>query len=315
MALVCLALWRAGTLQTFWFWSFVYGSTYSAGLATGWANLLRSLTAITPTSSVALALAAVGVAVVIRRGGPVRNPVLLLVASSCLATAVGLHFRPHYFVLMLPALAILAAIGLEALAGIPAGSRTMALRMGVPAALAVAAVLQPIVASRDVLFALEPSQVSREIYGRNPFPESVEIARYIRERTQPGERVAVIGSEPQIYFYSGRRSATGSIYTYPRMELQPYASAMQRQMIREIEAADPRYLVSVSATRSWLVRRGSDQTIFGWFEPYQRSFTRVGVIDIVPRQETVYRWGAAAALDYAPRSDVWLMVFERGRKP
>ena len=314
MAIVCLALWRAGTLQTFWFWSFVYGSTYSAGLATGWANLLRSLTAITPTSSVALALAAIGVAVVIRRGGPVRSPVLLLVASSCLATAVGLHFRPHYFVLMLPALAILAAIGLEVLAGIPAGSRTMALRMGVPAALAVAAVLQPIVASRDVLFALEPSQVSREIYGRNPFPESVEIARYIRERTQPGERVAVIGSEPQIYFYSGRRSATGYIYTYPLMELQPYASAMQRQMIREIEAADPRYLVFVSATRSWLVRPGSDQTIFGWFEQYQRSFTRVGVIDIVPRQETVYRWGAAA-LDYAPRSDVWLMVFERGRKP
>jgi hypothetical protein len=187
----------------------------------------------------------------------------------------------------------------------------MALRMGVPAALAVAAVLRPIVASRDVLFALEPSQVSREIYGRNPFPESVEIARYIRERTQPGERAAVIGSEPQIYFYSGRRSATGSIYTYPRMELQPYASAMQRQMIREIEAADPRYLVFVSATRSWLVRPGSDQTIFGWFEPYQRSFTRVGVIDIVPRQETVYRWGAAA-LDYAPRSDVWLMSSSGG---
>jgi hypothetical protein len=139
----------------------------------------------------------------------------------------------------------------------------------------------------------------------------VEIARYIRERTQPGERVAVIGSEPQIYFYSGRRSATGSIYTYPRMELQPYASAMQRQMIREIEAADPRYLVFVSATRSWLVRPGSDQTIFGWFEPYQRSFTRVGVIDIVPRQETVYRWGAAA-LDYAPRSDVWLMSSSGG---
>jgi Dolichyl-phosphate-mannose-protein mannosyltransferase len=314
LVLVVLALWRAGTLQTFWFWSFVYGSTYSAGLATGWASLVRTVTAIAPSVSVALALAAVGVAVVIRRGGPARSSLLLLVASSCLATAVGLHFRPHYFLLMLPALAMLAGIGVEALAGIPAGSRTMALRVGVPAVLMVAALLQPILTSRDVLFALEPAKVSRVIYGRNPFPESVEIARYIRERTKPGERIAVIGSEPQIYFHSGRRSATGYIYTYPLMELQPYASAMQRQMIREVEAADPRYLVFVSATRSWLVRPGSDQTIFAWFEQYQRSFTRVGVVDIVPRQETVYRWGAEA-LDYPPRSDVWLMVFERGRKP
>jgi hypothetical protein len=156
--------------------------------------------------------------------------------------------------------------------------------------------------------------VSRANYGRNPFQESVEVARYIRERTRPDQRVAVIGSEPQIYFYSGRRSATGCIYTYPLMELQSDASAMQRQMIHEVEAVDPRYLVFVSATRSCLARPGSDQTIFGWYEQYQRSFTRVGLVeDIIPRQETVYRWGAEA-LDYASRSDVWLMLFERRRK-
>ena len=104
--------------------------------------------------------------------------------------------------------------------------------------------------ARDVLFSLRPAQVSRATYGRNPFPESVEIACYIRVRTKPDERVAVIGSEAQIYSYTGRCSATGYIYTYPFMELRPCASAMQHQMIREIEAADPRYRVFVSATRS-----------------------------------------------------------------
>jgi len=226
---------------------------------------------------------------------------------------VGFHFRPQYFLLMLPALALLAAIGLDALSSLLA-SRSSALRRGVTLAVAVAALGQPLYASRDVLFELGPAQVSRAIYGRNPFPESVEIARYIREHTAPGDRVAVVGSEPQIYFYAGRRSATGYIYTYPLMELQPYAAAMQQQMIREIETADPRYLVFVRATGSWLVREASDQTIFGWFGQYQRSFTRVGVVDIVSRRESVYRWDAEA-LDYAPRSDVWLMVFERERKP
>ena len=37
------------------------------------------------------------------------------------------------------------------------------------------------------------------------------IARYIRERTAPGDRIAVIGSEPEIYFYAERNAATGHL--------------------------------------------------------------------------------------------------------
>jgi len=51
--------------------------------------------------------------------------------------------------------------------------------------------------------------------------------------------VAVIGSEPEIYFYAQRHSATGFIYTYSLMEEQRFALAMQKQMIREIEEAKP----------------------------------------------------------------------------
>jgi len=313
--LAALGLLAAGTFKTFWFWAFVYAPHYQADLVTGWTNLVRTLTAIAPSSSVALALAAVGLGAVTRDRFPERRWfVLLLVAASVVGTMVGLQFRPHYFLLMLPALALLAGFGLGALGDLLAPRRPQALRWVVPALLAVAALGQPLYASRAVLFQLGPTQVARAIYGRNPFPESVEVARYIREHSAPTDRVAVVGSEPQIYFYAGRRSATGYIYTYPLMELQPYASSMQRQMIQEIESAAPRFLVFVSATRSWIVRPGSDQTIFGWFEQYQRGFRRVGVADVLPQGETVYRWDDAA-LAYAPRSDVWLMVFERGRQP
>jgi len=169
---------------------------------------------------------------------------------------------------------------------------------------------QPLFLSRAVLFKLTPFQVSRFIYGRNPFPESVEVARYIRDHSAPDDRIAVVGSEPQIYFYSHRRSATGYIYTYPLMEIQPYAAAMQREMIKEIETAAPKFVVFVSASKSWVARDGSDQTILGWFDAYQRGFKRVGVVDVISPRETVYRWDNAA-IGYTPRSDVWLMVFER----
>lgn len=312
--LVCLWLLLAGTLGTFLFWAFVYGSTYSAALSASFGNLGGRFVAVAPSSSVTLTLVAIGLVALLRDQLRTRKIfVLLLGAASCAGFAAGLHFRPQYCLLLIAPLAIMAAVGVDALGRlIPREPR--GLRPAVPIVLVIAALAQPLYASRDVLFQLGPDQISRLIYGRNPFPESVPVARYIREHTQPGDRVAVVGSEPQIYFYTGRRSATGYIYTYPLMELQPYATGMQQAMIREIESGDPRYVVFVRAVGSWLVREESDKTIFGWFGQYQQNLKRVGVVDIPPRQETVYQWGDDAAT-YAPRSDVWLMIFERGRKP
>jgi dolichyl-phosphate-mannose-protein mannosyltransferase len=313
LALTCAGLLAAGTFRTFWFWTFSYAPYYQADAAAGWSNLVRTLGAVAPSTSVALALAGIGLGAALRaRRRDWSILVLTLAASSVLGTMMGLQFRPHYFLIALPAVALLAGLGLRALAELLAAWRPGRGHWALPAALLLAALVQPLTASRAVLFQLTPHQISRAIYGRNPFPESVEIARYIREHSGADDRIAVVGSEPQIYFYSARRSATGYIYTYPLMEIQPYASSMQREMIREIETAAPRFLVFVSATKSWIARPGSDRTIFSWFAAYQRGFTRVGVADIVSPQETVYRWGEAA-LDYAPRSDVWLMVFERQR--
>ena len=53
-------------------------------------------------------------------------------------------------------------------------------------------------------------------------------------------RIAVIGSEPQIYFYAHRRSASGFIYVYDLVQLHRYAGPFQREMIGEIERAQPR---------------------------------------------------------------------------
>ena len=59
---------------------------------------------------------------------------------------------------------------------------------------------------------------ARTTYSLNPFPESLEIAKIIKASTSSRDRIAVLGSEPQIFFYSNRRSATGHIYTYALME-------------------------------------------------------------------------------------------------
>jgi hypothetical protein len=161
-------------------------------------------------------------------------------------------------------------------------------------------------------FELTPCRASRFMYGTiYPFCESLEVAKYIKAHTSKNDRIAVIGSEPQIYFYSDRLSATGYIYTYGLMEEQVFALKMQEEMIHEIESAQPQYLVFIKIPKSWVVRPNSNRYIFNWFERYEQEyFELVGIIDIISSHETVYRWDSEVK-GYYPRSENVIYVFKR----
>jgi hypothetical protein len=120
-----------------------------------------------------------------------------------------------------------------------------------------------------------------------------------------------MGSEPQIYFYADRHSATGYIYTYPLMENQKYAFKMQKEMIEEIEKAQPKYLVFVNVFGSWIVRERSVKYIFNWYQEYAReNFDLVGVINMLSGTKTEYRWDNEAA-NHPRRSSYFLRVYKR----
>jgi general stress protein CsbA len=311
---LCLAMLATGVFGSFWFWTVSYAYHYGTAepLARGVRNLWSATSTILATSYLAAALAALGVsAVVWDRDTRARfAPIGLLVLCGLIATSAGLYFRNQYFILLLPAVALLAGVAVETVTRRLAADATPVRR----AALAVALVAVPLVhlvyLERAILFTATPRQVGRALYGMNPFPEAIEIARYVKERAAAGDRIAVVGSEPEIYFYSQRRGATGYIYTYALMEPQPYAARMQSEMIREIEAGDPRFVVFVRVWSSWLIRPESDQTIFRWFDEYQKRFERVGVIDMLSPGQTRYLWGEAAAA-YTPVTDRWIAVYER----
>lgn len=159
-------------------------------------------------------------------------------------------------------------------------------------------------------FRTEPVVACRTICGQNPFPEALKIAYFIARNSAVGDRIAVVGSEPEIYFYSHRRSATGYIYTYPLMEPQSFASDMLREMTSEIEKADPRFVVLADIPQSWQRRPDSDMTIFSWAGAYVRSrYQLVGIADLLD-EGTEYRWGDDART-YSPRSPYQIFLFQR----
>jgi 4-amino-4-deoxy-L-arabinose transferase-like glycosyltransferase len=307
-AATCVLLWSSGVFDKFWFWTFDYAREYVASvpLSAGLGNLQRRMLRLFVAAPSLWVLAAAGLFGLwwdrdARRHAPFALGLLLF---SFLAVAPGLYFRPHYFVLALPAVALLAGIGASTAMMLP-------LKRLVTVLLLLVIVGHPLYLQRDFLFLWSPYTVARNTYGRNPFPESLPLAEYIKKNSSKEARIAVIGSEPQIYFYAGRRSATGYIYTYALMEAHPYASRMQREMIEEIEAARPEFLVFVSVRTSWLMRRSSDRTILSWFDSYWRKHYRpVWIAEIHPPRDTEYRWGEEVAA-YSPRSEHWVAVFAR----
>ena len=211
---------------------------------------------------------------------------------------------------MLPAIAILTGVAVSCVRNLLRSRQfPFALDLSLPLLVFFAAVGQSLNQNADYFFKLSPEMASRALYGRNPFPESVQIANYIKVNSAAGDRIAVIGSEPQIYFYAHRRSATGYIYTYGLMEEQSYAGKMQQEMINEIESAHPRYLVYVNVAASWLRHPQSETRIFEWRARYCEAYELVALADILPRGETVYRWGNDAR-NYAPTSDSVLYVYK-----
>lgn len=311
--LTCLFFLASGIFDKFWFWTFTYAKEYISLVspAQGWLIFLRNLGLVIASAPFLWGLAGLGLLALVidQRARDRLFFVETLVIFSFLAIIPGLYFRPHYFVLLLPAISLLIGIGISAMGRLLAGLSLTAAKI-IPVAVILFALLSSVYHQRLFLFEVDPATASRLTYGANPFPESLKIAQYLKERTSKEDTVGVVGSEPQIYFYADRRGATGYIYTYPLMEPHPYAEAMQAEMIREIEASRPAYLVLVNVKTSWLARPDSPQLIFDWFRKYSREFYDcVGVIDLVSSDHTEYRWNEACR-GYQPGSS-YLCVYKK----
>lgn len=312
-ALVCVWMAVIGHFEAFWFTTVTYARAYGQGatLEQGRLHLEAALADIGSRQSALAALFVAGlVALAARRA---LRPLVVWCAAlfvvGAVATSVGLYFRAHYFVLLLPAVAIVAAIGAESLAAwtVRAGHA----RARVAAVIVCSAASAGLWFERDVAWLADREAVSRSIYYPNPFAESALLADVIRQRTQPGDKVAVLGSEPQIAFLAGRRSATGFVYMYPLFEVHEHAAWMQERTILEIEAAAPRVFLSVNVRQSWLQRQKSLTRIIEWAATYTEKHYRViGVLDL--DSQSGGRWYDAAALTQGIRLPTYsVMVFER----
>jgi hypothetical protein len=313
--ITCLILWCVGVFEKFWFWTFVYAREYISvvPVSHGWELLKTQMSDIAGSAVFIWILAGIGLLTLFIEK-KIRNRIPFIAGFllfSFLSTCPGFYFREHYFILLLPAIALLSGVGLFGIRQVLKGQKAMIGKNLIAVLLGLVAIFYTLYQQKDFLLVQDPVVASRMTYSFNPFPESLKIAEYIKANSSSDDTIAVLGSEPQIFFYANRRSASNYVYAYPLMEPHPYALQMQKEIIQQIEAAKPKFLIFVNVYLSWLVRPNSKQLIFDWFPQYSQQYYRqVGIVDIVSRDQTIYCWNENA-IGYAPRSTYWLAVFER----
>ena len=280
--------------EQFWFWTIKYAGQYGSqvSIADGLRIFANNLPNAVGTAWPIWGIAASGLVMcMVNRTLRTRAVFLTTFAFfSILAVCPGFYFRPHYFILVLPAVFLLAGVAVTAaLDTIRFGAQNFRFVVLLLFGFALA---WPMWAEADFFFERPLAEANRMVNGTNPFPESIKIGEYIRAQSSVSDTIAVLGSEPQIYFYSRRHSATGYIYTYGLMEPQPYAHQMQQEMMREIETAHPKFLVMVVVNKSWLAGRDSDQSILRWADAYcDANYEEVGLINISDRGTDYYLSG------------------------
>lgn len=312
--LTLLIMYSTGVWDKFWFWTFEYASKYASGVSFTEGQMLfgMSFKPMWDEFTVFWLLAAAGIVVTLFSKLSVQQKIFAIgfALFSFLTVCPGFYFRQHYFIPFLPAVGLLAALSLDALFSWISSKTQGKLGMA-PFIIVVLVSITAVVKSKAYYLKTKPETLSRLIYGTNPFLESVEIAKYVKENTTEQDKIAVLGSEPQIFLYADRASATGYIYTYGLMEIHDYNKKMQEEMIAEIEKSQPKFLVFCRVNTSWLARPGSPTLIFDWFQKYsQENYQLVGVADIVAQNYTNYKWGMEAAT-YQPQAQEFVLVYKK----
>ena len=275
-------LWYLGVFGKFWFWTIDYARQYAV-IKSGSDAVLQFWLVFPPVAATTVLLwllAAAGLMLIWfdERLRGLRLWLASFSLASALTVVPGFYFRPHYFLVTLPAVALCAGCAVSGIIWLQSNGNQPSVRNLLLAVYAVF-IAATFFVNRDLWFLKSSVQASREIYGLPLFADAENVANFIRTNSLAAARVAVIGSEPEIYFLARRHSATGYIYTYPLMELQPFALKMQEEMILEIETVAPEYIVYVPGDTSWGRGAGSNPKIFDWWGVYQTNYTRVLSVD------------------------------------
>ena len=221
------------------------------------------------------------------------------------AVLAGAAYYPHYWVLVLPALALLAGLAPRLFP-----DKNGALKIGT--VVLAASVVMAIASHSAYYFSDDSISVVRQAYLTNPFPEAKIIGAEIRKRSRPGDQMIIFGAEPELLVAAGLPSATGHIFPYHTVDGQPYNERFQQQMLSDLNKKMPRYVVVYTNGTSWMATDLVHANAFLErlsIPVFQNpAYRRIGVVDIFKNGQ-IYKWDRE--LDgFNPSSGAQIWIYE-----
>ncbi|MBL4652452.1 MAG: glycosyltransferase family 39 protein [Flavobacteriales bacterium] len=304
-----------GVWDDFVFWTMEYPKSYASQIKWEQGKQLLSMTfdRIILNYEVFWILSGLGlVAVLFLKNVPIRTKVFywLFAIFAFLTVVPGFRFYGHYWIQLVPALAIFIGLAFYSITELIRARIKIDKIKIVGLVIFVLIISSHLSSQRDYYFKPDHTQILRKVYGLNPFPEAKVIGDYIKSRTQEGDEIVVLGSEPQIHFYSGRRSPSKHSYMAHLVGLHEDHRIWQKEFFQTIENAMPEYLVFFDHSVSWLVQQGADQTIFSWYNKFAtENYKLVGIADMISPTQTVYVWDNNVN-NYQPKGQYKIFTFK-----
>jgi len=304
-----------GAFRQFVFWTYQYGTEFGTrmSLPEALTQFTVSFPQILGNFTLAWVLAGVGLLILFadRRMKQWRFLLVLFALFSFAAVGLGFEFRSHYFVMLLPAVGIFAGYSVEALVTRFLKQQSATLARTIAFIIPAFVLGYGVVADWNYFFLGDLKALSRQKYFPNLFADSPAIADFIRSRTNETDRVAVLGSEPQILFLADRMSASGYLFMYFFMEPHENSLQMQKEMIGEVERASPKMIVYINQQFSWGTRPKSERHIFTWASEYiKNNYQLAGIVDVFSPTQVKYVWGEDAKT-YPRLQSAAALVFQR----
>jgi hypothetical protein len=164
-------------------------------------------------------------------------------------------------------------------------------------------------------------QITRKVYGENLFPETYEVGKFLKKIARPHDQIALIGSEPQLFIYTGLYSASRHAYfAYLTSDTTNTAAvAWQKEFYAEIQTQKPRFLVTYESGVSILRKETTSEWIFEKIhkEIIPQNYRRIAFVENAGGDAPVYVMDSTLFATHVfpgdPKNRKWdyIEIFER----
>lgn len=234
---------------------------------------------------------------------------------SFLAIVPGFRFLQHYWIQTLPALAIMIGVSLTLI--IQLLSRYLKHKPSEILVFSLFLIFVMFHLGNNSKYYFKPDhlRILREVYQMNPFPEAQVLGNFIRENTDEDDRIAVVGSEPEMYIYSGRRGVSKYHYYFSVLMSDtitfPESKDRQNAFIEDIKQEKPKYMLVFRHRNSIWASPNASYMIFSKFDAItDEDYDLICYVDMISDFDTKYIWYEDLN-KYEPTGRYSILLFEK----